>query len=60
MNKITRQIDGHKFYSSAYKTKEEAKNNQQDGYTAIFEDGFWYNYGGAGGASWQEDIHVAT
>ena len=59
MNKLIRQIEGHKFYSQAWTSKEEAENNQQTSYQAVYENGNWYNYGGPGGNSWQEDIHVS-
>ncbi len=59
MAKLVRQIEGHKFYSQAWATKEEAESNQQNGFSATYLDGYWYNYGGAGGNSWQEDTHEA-
>ena len=55
MNKLTREIDGHKFYSKGYSTEREAKNNALKGFYALYEDGKWFNYNSVLG--FQEDVH---
>lgn len=55
--KLVREIDGHKFYTNTYSTKEEARSNVQYDNTPIWDgmEGVWKN---GSFNTWQEDTHV--
>jgi len=53
--KLVREIDGHKFYSKAYSSKEEAQAAALNGFSPCYEEGQWWNF--VSNLGFQEDIH---
>ena len=52
---LVREIDGHKFYSNVYSSKEEAQENCRESFNVCLEPQGWVNF--VSNLGYQEDIH---
>ena len=55
--KLVREIENHKFYTFIYKTKSDAAENSLEGYSQMFDLGFWFNVNAL--MDFQEDLHTS-